>query len=351
MKALVTGATGLIGAHIVRALIANGHQVVALARPTSQLAAMADVPIIWHVADILDANADIEAACRGCDTVFHAAAQFSYGNAHDTGVFDSAVRGTTAVLNACARAGVDRVVVTSSSVVFGYGDANANIDERASLASAVDEPSYVAAKIAQHRQALALGKSLGLDVRLACPTMTLGPTHARLGPSNGMILAYLAEPVGCTFPGGCNLVSARDIAAGHLAIAEYGEAGHSYLLGAQNLTWRDIHSMIAELAGVAPPRIALNHSLAFIAAAAAEMQAAMTRRAALSTREQAMMVGRYYWYSHAKAAGLGYAPAAARDALIEVISWLAASPHVTREMRTRMRLADAIYRFRAGRAL
>ena len=66
-------------------------------------------------------------------------------------------------------------------------------------------------------------RCLKLDVRLACPTMTLGPTSARLGPSNGIIVAYLADPFASTYPGGCNLVSARDVAAGHVLIAEHGE--------------------------------------------------------------------------------------------------------------------------------
>jgi dihydroflavonol-4-reductase len=346
VKVLVTGATGLIGAHIVRALVAAGNNVTAMVRPTSQRAPIADLPIRWFVADLLDDNARLEEACKGCDAVFHTAAQFSYHAAAET--YGTAVRGTASILRACARERVDRVIVTSSSVVFGSGDASANIDEQADLTPPAGEPAYVAAKIAQHRQSVALGKRLKLDVRLACPTMTLGPTSAQLGPSNGIVLAYLTDPFGCTYPGGCNLVSARDVAAGHLAIAQHGEAGESYLLGSQNLTWNDIHNTIAELSGLPPPRIVLNHSLSFLAAAVEEMRATIAGRAALSTREQAAMVGRYYWYSHAKAAQLGYAPAPAHDALVETISWLAASPHVTRETRARMHLADEIHHFRYG---
>ena len=102
----------------------------------------------------------------------------------------------------------------------------------------------------------------------------MGRRAASLGPSNGLIAAYLADPFRCTFPGGCNLVSARDVAAGHLLIAEHGTSGESYLLGSQNMTWRQIHTSIAELAGVAPPRMSLNYSLAYLAAAADELRAA-----------------------------------------------------------------------------
>jgi dihydroflavonol-4-reductase len=346
MKALVTGAAGLIGAHIVRALSGAGHEVRCLVRQTSRRDALDGLPVAWVVADLLHPGQDLDAACAGCDTVFHTAAHFAYGGVGAAELHRTAVLGTETLLRACERQRVCRVIVTSSSVVFGYRDDAMNISETAPLTSGDGEPPYVAAKIAQHRRSLMLGANLKLDVRLACPTMTIGPTSARLGPSNGMIVAYLADPFGSTFPGGCNIVAARDVAAGHLLIAEHGTAGESYLLGSENLTWRQIHGMIAELAGVTSPRLELNHTSAFLAAIAEEVRAALAGRPALSTREQAAMVGRHYWYSHAKAATLGYAPCPARDALIETISWLAASPHITREVRTCMHLAADIYRFR-----
>ena len=346
MKALVTGATGLIGAHIVRTLIDEGHTVRALAR--NETRQDATLPVEWVTADLLDPSADLEAACTGCDVVFHTAAHFAYTGVRTSDLHNSAVTGTDRLLSACARARVSRIVVTSSSVVFGHNTEATQRDEAAGHASGDNEAPYARAKIAQHRHSLELGAYLKLDVRLACPTMTLGPTTARLGPSNGLVAAYLADPFACTFPGGCNLVSARDVACGHLLIAQHGTPGESYLLGSQNLTWRQIHTAIAELAGTAPPRVTLNHSLSFLAAAADELRAALHGRSPLSTREQAQMVGRYYWYTHAKAALLGYAPAPAREALIETISWLAASPHIARETRINMHLSPEIYRFRAA---
>lgn len=346
MKALVTGATGLIGAHIVRALIDDGHTVRALAR--NEARCDATLPVEWAMADLLDPSANLEAACTGCDTVFHTAAHFAYTGVAITDLHDTAVTGTERLLQACSRAGARHIVVTSSSVVFGYSNRADELDETAVPGSGDSESPYVRAKIAQHRLGLELSAQLNLDVRFACPTMTLGPTSARLGPSNGLVASYLADPFACTFPGGCNLVSAGDVARGHLLIAHQGARGESYLLGSQNMTWREIHTAIAELAGTAPPRVTLNHSLAFLAASADELRSAIHGRAALSTREQAQMVGRYYWYTHAKAAALGYAPAPAREALIETISWLAASRHISRETRINMHLSPDIYRFRAS---
>jgi dihydroflavonol-4-reductase len=347
MKALVTGAAGLIGAHLVRVLLGRGWLVRALLRETSRRDALAELPVQVAVADVLHGGRDLDMACAGCDVVFHAAAHFAYAGVDAAVLHATAVAGTGNVLAACARMGVRRVVVTSSSVVFGHRDAAACIDETAELAGVDAEPPYVAAKIAQHRCAMELGAALKLDVRLACPTMTLGRTTRGLGPSNGLVVAYLADPFRCTFSGGCNLVAARDVATGHALIAERGAAGQSYLLGSENLTWRQIHAAIAELAGIPPPRLELSQTLTFLAATAEEMRAAIGGRAPLSTREQAAMAGRYYWYSHRKAAGLGYAPVRARVALIETISWLAMSPHVSREIRSGMHLGADIHRFRA----
>lgn len=347
MKALVTGATGLIGFHLVRALAERGHHVRALVRDASRRDTLAGLAATCVVADILGADADLDAACADRDIVFHTAAHFAYAGFSATALHATAVTGTENLLRACARMRVPRVVVTSSSVVFGHGNAPSSIDESAELISGTAESPYVAAKIAQHRRALELADSLKLEILLACPTMTLGPTTSRLGPSNGLIVAYLADPFACTYPGGCNIVAARDVAIGHLLIAEHGTSGESYLLGAENLTWQRIHAAIAELAGVAPPRVELNRTLSYLAATSEELWAALGGRSPLTTREQASMVGRYYWYSHAKAAALGYAPAPARHALIETMSWLAASPHISRETRTGMHLAPDIYRFRS----
>jgi dihydroflavonol-4-reductase len=346
VRALVTGATGLIGAHLVHSLVDRGYEVRALARKTSRLDSLTGAPVEVAIADVRNVGASLDTACADCDVVFHGAAQFAYG-VDPSALCATAVTGTENMLAACARVGVPRVVITSSSVVFGHRETANRIDETAGLAGDRGEPPYVAAKIAQHRRALELAEQLKLDVRLACPTMTLGPTAGRLGPSNGLVVTYLADPFGCTYRGGCNLVAARDVATGHVLIAEHGVPGEAYLLGSENLTWQQIHAAIAELTGVAPPRLELNQTLAFLAATAEELRAAIGGRAPLSTREQASMVGRHYWYSHAKAAALGYVPASARAALIETISWLAASPHVSREVRAGMHLAADIHRFRA----
>ena len=185
MKALVTGAAGLIGAHLVRCLVNRGYEVRALVRGTSPRDSLTDKHLEIVVGDVLNAGHDLDMACADCDVVFHGAARFAYG-VDAAALYATAVTGTANMLAACARMGVQRIVVTSSSVVFGHrGTANC-INEAAGLVSDNGQPPYVDAKIAQHRRALELGAMLKLDVRLACPTMTLGPTAGRLGQATDL---------------------------------------------------------------------------------------------------------------------------------------------------------------------
>jgi dihydroflavonol-4-reductase len=253
------------------------------------------------------------------------------------------LNGTENVLRAASESGVKRAVVTSSSVVFGYSETRTVRSERSGLADAKDQAPYIAAKIKQDSHALDLAGRSGLEVVLACPAISVGAFGATLGPSNSIVLAYLNDPWRWTYPGGCNIVSVADVAYGHWLAAQTGLPGEHYILGSENLEWREIHGMIAELCGVPAPAFELNHSMSYLGAAAEEFRAWINGSPALVTRAQAEMVGRYYWYSHDKAAAIGYKPRTARTALAEAISWLAASPHMSREVRTTVRLHRDVY--------
>lgn len=133
---------------------------------------------------------------------------------------------------------------------------------------------------------------------------------------------------------------------GHVLVAQRGAPGEAYILGSENLTWTEAHLMVAELAGVDKPSMKLDLAGAYAAALAAEFQGRLLRAPPLTTREQAQMVGRYYWYSHDKAAALGYEPGPIRSALAETISYFAASEHVSRETRAGLRLSPEVWAVR-----
>lgn len=337
----MTGGTGLVGCHIVRALLAEGYRVRVGIRPSSDCSAIAGLPIETILADVLDRKA-LTKAVAGCDVIFHAAANFSYWGHSSQELETTAIKGTANVLYAAAKAKTSRVVVTSSSVVLGYSDAPVARDEQSKLRVERQAP-YITSKVRQDQFALQKSRELGLDLVLTCPTMVVGPFAPTLGPSNSIITSYLNDPLRLTFPGGCNIVAAADVGAGHVLVSKAGVAGERYVIGGDNLEWREIHSIISRLCNTSGPLFTANHSACYLAASFEELRAQLTKRPPPTTRTQATMVGRYYWYESRKLVDLGFQTVSATDALAGALSWLVASAHVSRETRARLRLSGRVW--------
>jgi dihydroflavonol-4-reductase len=347
MKAIVTGANGLIGSNVVRALLRAGDEVRAFVRPTSDCRSLHGLPIEICHGDVLDLES-LRQAMRNRDALYHTAAIFSYEDAISSELEALAVEGTINAIEAAGAAKVRRVVLTSSSVVFGSSNRPLVRDEQDKADEPCDVP-YIAAKQSQERAALAHAERLGVNLLVVCPTLTVGPFGYKLGPSNGAILAYLGDPLKATFPGGCNIVSVRDVADGHVLVARRGRRGEKYLLGSENLTWSVVHRMISELCGTSGPSWQVNHTAAMLLATATELFCRVSGGDPLTTRIQARMVGRYYWYEHKKAQTLGYQPRPARAALAEAIAWLSANSLISRQVRCTLRLSRDV--FEAGQVL
>lgn len=343
MKVLVTGANGLVGANVIRALIIEGYEVYAMVRPNGDHRSLEGLPLTMVYGDIFDIESLHRAFC-GMQWVFHTAAVFSYFGYNAKQLHAIAVDGTANVVQACQHCGVSRLIVTSSSVTMGSSKQPLLRNE--SSGADRDNAPYLLAKIRQEQLAFESAASLGLDVVAVCPTMSVGAHGYKLGPSNGLIVTYLSDPFRMTFPGGCNVVSIKDIARGHLLAAQKGRTGERYLLGSENLRWPNLHAIVAELCGLPPPRIELNHTASFLAATTEELACRLVGKAPLTTRQEAQMVGRYYWYSHKKAAELGYQPMPARQALTEAMAWLISSEHITRKIRSTLTLSREVYRAR-----
>lgn len=342
MQVLVTGANGFIGSHLCHTLVAKGYTVRALVRPSSDLRSLAGLDVAYHYGDILQPDT-LEQAASGCALLFHVAGVFAYSGVPGERLIAEARQGAAYMVQAAVRAGVERVVLTSSSVTFGATNRRTVIDE-AHPGGFSDASDYITAKKTQAETAFEMAARTGLDLVSAHPTLTVGGPDYGLTESNHAIVSYLNDPYKTTWIGGCNIVSAKDIAEGHLLIAEKGACGERYLLGGENLEWSEVHRIISELCGLPGPYLKANHTTAYLAAAFHEALAFMTQQRPPSTREQARMAGNYYWYDHRKAAALGYAPATAREALAGAVSWLARSEHISASLRATMNLGEEVHR-------
>lgn len=346
MKAAVTGANGFVGSHVVARLVGEGVAVRAVVRESSDLRSIEDLPVELFRADILEPGTLTE-AFAGCDIVFHVAAVFAYWGYRAEELRRISGEGTSNVIRAAHASGVKRIVLTSSSVVLGSSDQPRVVRESDEGGPDLrDEPPYVAAKADQEALAFELGRRLGIEVVAVRPTITVGGRDYGPTESNRMILNYLKDPLRSTWFGGCNIVSVTDVARGHWVAAMRGTAGRGYLLGGENLEWSEVHRHISQLCGLGGPFVVNNHTSAYLAASAFEVLSFFTGQRPASSRAQAKMVGRYYWYGHEAMAALGYRPKPARESLAEALSWLVASPHVSSDLRAEMTLAPEIRTFR-----
>ncbi len=351
MRVAVTGVTGLVGFQVARHALLGGHEVIAVCRPgrtaPERVRALAEAgPLSLRGAGLGDRD-QLARALDGADALVHCAAVYAYGTDQADEVARVNVDGTRAVVDAAGAAGLGRVVVTSSAVTRGSSPGPASRTEADRLG---DEPApaYYASKARQEEVALEVADHHGLHLVLALPTVVLGGPFSRLGPSNAIVLRYVLDPTRSTYPGGSNVVDARDVGAGHLALLERGVPGRRYLLGGEDLTWRELHALVADLAGLPGPYLEAPSSAAWLAAAAAEAWGRVSSSAPLSTTDEASTIGRYYWYSSARAEALGYAPGPARTAVAASLAWLALDGSLPRWVREGLRISPEV---RAARPL
>ncbi len=251
MRALVTGGTGFVGSHIVRALNQAGHEARVLHRPASKLAALEGLAYESALGDILDAAALLQ-ACQGCGWVFHVAAVADYWRADRAKMFEANVEGTRRVLDAAHQAGVQRVVFTSSAAAVGLRDDGKPSDESMQFNLPPDRFPYGYSKAQAELVALeAVDK--GQDVVIVNPTIIMGPGD--LNMISGSFITQIKQmgPLVPVPPGAIAVIDVRDVARMHLAAAERGQTGERYILNSANYRQGEWLGMIADVVGVRRP--------------------------------------------------------------------------------------------------
>jgi dihydroflavonol-4-reductase len=312
VKALVTGATGFIGSHVVAALAAAGHEVRAF-DPRTPAEVPAGVEVV--AGDVLDADA-LARAAQGCDAVFHLAALYSYARVHARAMQAVNVGGTRAVLDAAARAGVRRVVHTSSCATCGpvAGRAATEADEPPRWELAVP---YKRTKLEGERLALDAARD-GLDVVVVNPTTPVGPGDRRPTPTGKMVADVARGRARAYLTGAAlNVVAVEDVAAGHLLAFQHGRSGERYLLGGENLSLREVFAIVARAAGRRPPGIGVPWPLAYGAARLGDAALRLVgREPSLLVVDEVRLARLPMWFDDTRARSeLGYESRPAKQAL------------------------------------
>lgn len=250
MLALVTGATGFIGANLIEALNQRGWRARALRRATSSTRALDGIEYESALGDVND-RASLDAAARGVDVIFHVAASADYWRSSADKMMRVNVDGTRTVLEAAQAAGVRRVVFTSSAAALGQPAFGQAVDERATFNLAPGQFPYGYSKHLAEGIAREF-VARGLEVIIVNPAVVLGPRDVNL-ISGSIIVEAARRPVFFYPPGGIGVIDVADCCAAHIAAAERGRPGERYILNGANVTHKQMFDAVADAVGKPRP--------------------------------------------------------------------------------------------------
>ena len=320
MKALVTGATGFVGSAVARALVRAAWQVRCLVRRASNRRNLEPLPVEIAVGDLTD-RASLDAALSGCDALFHVAADYRLWAPDPRELYRANVDGTDNVLAAAQRAGVERIVYTSSVATVGLPTDGSPGEESTPVALADMIGHYKRSKFLAEQLALTWARR-GSHVVIVNPSTPIGPGDVKPTPTGRIILDAGGGRMPAYVDTGLNVVHVDDVAAGHLLALERGRSGERYILGGEDMTLRDILAEVARLVDRKPPRIRLPHGAVLPIAYAAEAFARLTGRSTQITVEGVRMARKRMYFSSARAAReLGYRFRNPRLAIADAIDW------------------------------
>jgi dihydroflavonol-4-reductase len=236
MRVLITGGTGFVGSHVCRRLLAEGHRVRVLVRPTSDGTSLDGLAVERVPGDVTEPWS-VAAAAQGQEWVIHAAANLTYWGRDAAWQARVNVEGTRNVIRACRQAGVRRLVHVSSVAAVGIPDDSGRpADEEFCFNLGDSGLNYHLSK-RRAEEEVAAGVAEGLDAVIVNPASVFGPYGAGYRGAD-MLSKVRRTPVVPYFTGGLCVVHVDDVVAGTLAALRRGRAGQRYILGGENLTYR-----------------------------------------------------------------------------------------------------------------
>lgn len=328
MKAFVTGATGFIGASIVRELLHDGFEVRALVRDGADTQTLQGLDIEQFQGDLLD-PASLERGIDGCEWVFHAAADYRLWTRTPQTMYRANVEGTRNVLAAAlAASSVKRVVYTSSVGTLGNpGDGTPGTETTpVSLADMVGH--YKKSKFLAEREAEKF-VDRGLGLVIVNPSTPVGPFDSKPTPTGKIIVDFLNGNMPAYLDTGLNLIAVEDCARGHILAAQQGRIGTKYILGNRNLTLREIFDILARITGLPAPKVRLPYWPILVAAYINEGVSRITGRQPLIPLAGVQMARKFMYFDATRAiTELGLPQTSVESALGRAVDWFMANGHL-----------------------
>ena len=324
---LVTGANGFLGRHLVAGLCQRGYAVRALLRPGTPAPFPAEWGIEYREAD-LTRPATLAGAADGCGAIIHAAALAQVNPARNPAVWAANLGGTEAVLGLARQAGVRRLVCVGTANVFGFGTKANPGDETRPYAGQRYGLDYMDSKRAATDLVLRAVTQEQLPAVLVHPTFMLGPQDAK-PTSNALLLELLRGRLPGYPPGGKNYVHVRDVATATVNALTHGRVGESYILGNENLSYREAFGLMAGILGVRPPRWPIPAGLAMCYGRLCEVKARLTGRPAQLNAAMAAVANDGHYFNVQKARQeLALPQTAIGQAVTEALDWFKTNHYV-----------------------
>lgn len=331
----MTGASGFVGSHVLRALLDAGYHVRAMVRggnlpPQVNWIVKNDEPGLELIDGDMLATGKLVRAIDGCRYVVHTAALYSFAPRDRAQIHAVNVTGTEGLMTAAYVAGVERVVLTSSSATIGHERNGKPADESChperSAAGAQSKGDYHYSKLLQERAAFA-GR---VPVVAVLPTAPVGPGDWKPTPTGKMVLDFMQGKITAKAPGhgGLNLVAVEDVAKMHVAALTKGRPGERYIIGGENLSMDEIWQMLSDVTGKPMPKWRAPYALALTAAYVDEIRCRFNLSATPLAPLEGVRMSRDRMYADASKAQreLGHQGAPIRSSLDRAAAWYRCPP-------------------------
>jgi dihydroflavonol-4-reductase len=343
-KVLVTGASGFVGARLVRQLIDAGEHVRAMVRATSDRRALSGIPA--ERLEVVEGDVMIEhtifRSLAGCDRLYHVAAVNRMWDRDERRILDAAIVGTESTLAAAKKRHIERVVYTSSVATLGATSSPVELDETHPF-NLQDPATYTQAKKEAEEIALRYNGA-GLPVVVVSPTAIGGPGDWKPTLLGASILRFLrwSSPF-MDFPvpgGGINVVDVDDVARGHKLAMEQGTPGERYILGGDNLTFEQLFVILSEITGLDGPGRKVSKGMAELVGRLSELRARITgAEPEITFRAARDYSDSFVHVTSAKAEReLGYTHRSARRTLLRSVQWYLEHGYLGQDEARRIRV-------------
>ena len=327
MKTLVTGAAGFIGSHVVRELLARGREVRAMIRPGEDVRNLEGLEVERVPGDVTD-PASLRRAVEGCARVFHLAAIYAIWLPEPRRMYDVNVTGTHNLLWACQRAGVEKVVHTSSIAALGLHPDRPS-DETTEFNQARQANDYVLSKWLSEELATRFSRESGLPVVVVNPAFPFGARDVGPTPTGKILLDLVKGRFPGYFDAGFNVVDVEDVARGHLLAEEKGQVGRRYLLSGTNLSMREFMQLVARVAGIRVKLRRIPLRLAIWYGDWLDRRAEKVQRPPILSGRTLRYAGQNLYYDNARTrAELGLELTPIEDSIARALTWFRENGHL-----------------------